>query len=82
MPGSPQRQEGRVLTAQRAELLLVRGRASPVAKVSRCPGNEGHWICVTRCSSWPPPSPARPLAPCPFRMWEAACSQHSSEGPP
>ena len=30
----------------------------------------------------PPTLPARPLAPCPFHMWEAACSQPGSEGPP
>jgi hypothetical protein len=30
----------------------------------------------------PPTLPARPLAPCPFHMWKAACSQPGSEGPP
>ena len=66
-----------------AELLLARGHASPGARES--PGVLGMKVTeyVTLMLGLGPPTlPARPLAPCPFHMWEAACSHPGSEGPP
>lgn len=50
--------------------------------IARCPGIEVAEYVTLMLGLGPPLPPARPLAPCAFHMWEAACSQPGSERPP